>query len=82
MELADVMALVHPAIAVAVVFPIIGTVVNAAWQTRQRRLQVADGGIAVDSGQLTVDSCITGIKSLMQYGYRLYSFRLFMSSPI
>ncbi len=44
MELADVMALVHPAIAVAVVFPIIGTVVNAAWQTRQRRLQTADGG--------------------------------------
>jgi hypothetical protein len=43
MEPEDVMALVHPAIAVAVVFPIIGTVVNAAWQTRQRRLQVASG---------------------------------------
>jgi len=44
MELADVMALVHPVLAVALVFPIIGTVVNAAWQTRQRRLQTADGG--------------------------------------
>ena len=43
MEPEDLMALVHPAIAVAVVFPIIGTVVNAAWQTRQRRLQVASG---------------------------------------
>jgi hypothetical protein len=29
---------------VAVVFSIIGTVVNAAWQTRQRRLQVASEG--------------------------------------
>ncbi|WP_333268175.1 MULTISPECIES: DUF4079 family protein [unclassified Microcoleus] len=37
-------ALVHPVLAVAVVFPIIGTVVNAAWQTRQRRLQVASDG--------------------------------------
>ena len=36
------MALVHSALAVAVVFPIIGTVVNGAWQTRQR-LQTADG---------------------------------------
>lgn len=43
MQLADVMALVHPTLAVAVVFPIIGTVVSAAWQTRQRRLQTADG---------------------------------------
>jgi Protein of unknown function (DUF4079) len=43
MELADLIALIHPALAVGVVFPIIGTVVNAAWQTRQRRLQVAGG---------------------------------------
>lgn len=40
----DVILLLHPAIAVAVVFPIIGIVVNRAWQTRQRRLQtLADG---------------------------------------
>ena len=38
--------------------------------------------IAVDLGQWTVDSCITGIKPLIPYGYRLYSFRLFMSSPM
>lgn len=40
----DVMGLIHPALAVTVVFPIIGMVVNLAWQTRQRRLQTADNG--------------------------------------
>ena len=39
MEIADWTALIHPAIAIAVVFPLIGIVVNRAWQTRQRRLQ-------------------------------------------
>lgn len=37
----DYAALIHPAIAVAFVFPIIGMVVNFAWQTRQRRLQTS-----------------------------------------
>jgi drug/metabolite transporter (DMT)-like permease len=36
----DYASLIHPAIAVAFVFPILGTVVNFAWQTRQRRLQM------------------------------------------
>ncbi len=31
--------LIHPAIAVIAVFPLIGIVVNYAWQTRQLRLQ-------------------------------------------
>ncbi|NJK39753.1 MAG: DUF4079 domain-containing protein [Oscillatoriales cyanobacterium RM2_1_1] len=44
MNFIDVMALIHPALAVAVVFPIIGMVVNFAWQTRQRRLQTAEAG--------------------------------------
>lgn len=44
MELSDFIGLIHPAIAVTVVFPLIGMVVNFAWQTRQRRLQAADGG--------------------------------------
>ena len=35
--------LIHPAIAVVFVFPLIGIVTNYAWQTRQRRLQVAAG---------------------------------------
>jgi drug/metabolite transporter (DMT)-like permease len=40
----DYAALIHPAIAVAFVFPIIGMVVNFAWQTRQRRLQSSGDG--------------------------------------
>ena len=43
MNASDIAALVHPAIAVAVVFPLIGIVVRFAWQTRQRRLQTAGG---------------------------------------
>jgi hypothetical protein len=43
MELQDTLALLHPAIAILVVFPLIGIVVNRALLTRQRRLQVADG---------------------------------------
>lgn len=39
----DLAALIHPAIAVAFVFPLIGIVANFAWQTRQRRLQTAAG---------------------------------------
>jgi len=35
--------LIHPAIAVVFVFPLIGIVAHYAWQTRQRRLQVAAG---------------------------------------
>ncbi|OCR00161.1 hypothetical protein BCD67_21030 [Oscillatoriales cyanobacterium USR001] len=44
MELSDFLLLVHPALAVVVVFPIIGTVANLAWQTRSRRLQSAGEG--------------------------------------
>jgi len=44
METNDLIALIHPAIAVAVVFPLIGMVVNFAWQTSQRRLQTASDG--------------------------------------
>ncbi|MEC4886682.1 MAG: DUF4079 domain-containing protein [Scytonema sp. PMC 1070.18] len=42
MELADFLGLIHPAIAVFFVFPLIGIVTNFAWQTRQRRLQTQD----------------------------------------
>ena len=34
----------HPAIAIIFVFPLIGMVINLAWQTRQRRLQTKDEG--------------------------------------
>ncbi|MBF2066408.1 MAG: DUF4079 domain-containing protein [Calothrix sp. C42_A2020_038] len=43
MELTDFLALVHPFIAVAFVFPLIGIVTNFAWATRQRRLQSKSG---------------------------------------
>jgi Protein of unknown function (DUF4079) len=39
----DLFLLVHPILAVAVVFPLIGMVVRMAWQTRQRRLAVTTG---------------------------------------
>ncbi|MDP8963264.1 MAG: DUF4079 domain-containing protein [Cyanobacteriota bacterium] len=44
METNDLIALIHPASAVTVVFPLIGMVVNFAWQTRQRRQQTARDG--------------------------------------
>ena len=39
MEVSDFITLIHPAIAVVFVFPLIGNVVNFAWAARQRRLQ-------------------------------------------
>ena len=44
MNTKDIVGLIHPTLAVVVVFPIIGMVLNLAWQTRQRRLQTADHG--------------------------------------
>ena len=38
----DLVGLIHPAIAIIFVFPIIGIVCNYAWQTRQRRLEIKD----------------------------------------
>ncbi len=35
--------LIHPALAVACVFPLVGIVTNFAWETRQRRIQVKNG---------------------------------------
>jgi MFS family permease len=43
LNLEDYYVLLHPAIAIVVVFPILGLIVRLAWQTRQRRLQFADG---------------------------------------
>ncbi|MEB3279697.1 MAG: DUF4079 domain-containing protein [Lyngbya sp.] len=42
MNLVDTLALVHPALAVGVVFPIIGMAVSRAWQTRQRRIETQE----------------------------------------
>jgi MFS family permease len=43
----DIILLLHPFIAVVVVFPLIGMVVSRAIQTRQRRLQVSTGAKSV-----------------------------------
>ncbi len=43
MQIADILGILHPAIAVIFVFPLIGIVVHFAWQTRQRRLQILAG---------------------------------------
>ncbi len=43
MEFKDFMALLHPVVAVAIVFPMLGVVLNMAWQTMQRRQQIASG---------------------------------------
>ena len=39
----DLAGLIHPAIAVVMVFPLIGIATNYAWQTRQRRLAIKNG---------------------------------------
>jgi hypothetical protein len=44
MGTSDFFALIHPILAVTVVFPIIGIVTRYAWQTRQRRLKTSGGG--------------------------------------
>lgn len=44
MEISDVIRLMHPVIAITFVLPLIGMVVNMAWQTRQRRMQTKDAG--------------------------------------
>jgi hypothetical protein len=44
MTLDNWLTLIHPALAVIFVFPLIGIVVNFAWATRQRRLQIKAGG--------------------------------------
>ncbi len=41
MEFKDFLALLHPILAVAIVFPMLGVVLNMAWQTMQRRKQIA-----------------------------------------
>lgn len=38
----DILRLLHPTLAVTIVFPSIGIVLYMAWQTRQRRLQAAN----------------------------------------
>ncbi|MEG3907455.1 DUF4079 domain-containing protein [Microcoleus sp. w1-18aA5] len=41
MEFKDFLGLLHPILAVAIVFPMLGVVLNMGWQTMQRRKQIA-----------------------------------------
>ena len=43
MKFADFLTLVHPVLAIAFVFPLLGISLHYAWQTRQRRLQTLQG---------------------------------------
>lgn len=40
MGLTDYLSLLHPFLAIAVVFPFLGIVLSRAWQTRERRLEI------------------------------------------
>jgi MFS family permease len=51
MELRDLILLLHPALAVIVVFPLLGIVVNRALQVRQRRLTGSQSKIPAGVGQ-------------------------------
>ncbi|OLP16948.1 hypothetical protein BST81_18345 [Leptolyngbya sp. 'hensonii'] len=44
MDIKDTLGLLHPAIAVLVIYPLIGIVLNRALQVRQRRLEQASAG--------------------------------------
>jgi MFS family permease len=43
MQFVDFISLIHPVLAVVIVFPLIGIVAKLAWQTRQRRLESKEG---------------------------------------
>jgi MFS family permease len=51
MELRDLILLLHPVLAVIVVFPLLGVVVNRALQVRQRRLAKSQSKIPAEAGQ-------------------------------
>jgi drug/metabolite transporter (DMT)-like permease len=66
MALDDIILLLHPALAVTVVFPLIGMVLNRAWLTRERRLQSATDGKSkiaptVGSEHLQLGRWLTGL---------------------
>ncbi|MGF1601024.1 MAG: DUF4079 domain-containing protein [Thermosynechococcaceae cyanobacterium] len=66
MALDDIILLLHPALAVVVVFPLIGMVLNRAWLTRTRRLETTAGSKskippAVGSEHLQLGRWLTGM---------------------
>lgn len=80
MKFLDWWALLHPAIAVVVIYPILGVVLRQAWLTRQRRLSPADqkSKIPVSAGQEHSQAgrwLTTGVVvvSLLGIGYPIFS---------
>ncbi len=80
MELRDAIILLHPAIAVIVVFPLIGIIVNRAFQVRQRRLENLTGKSKippvvgpehVQSGQWLTTSVVGVV--LVALAYQIFS---------
>jgi len=43
LDIKDLLLLLHPALAIIVVYPLLGNVLSRAWQTRQRRLETQSG---------------------------------------
>ncbi len=81
MDTIDLMALLHPALAVSVVFPIIGMAVSRAWQTRQRRIQTQENkqkskiSPTVGREHLEVGRWLTGAVvgvTLIAFAYSIY----------
>lgn len=80
MELKDFLGLLHPGLAIVVVFPMVGTVLNMAWQTMQRRKQIASGGKSkippvvgqehLNSGRLLAGA-VVGL-TLLGLGYAIF----------
>ncbi|WP_338429963.1 DUF4079 domain-containing protein [Synechococcus elongatus] len=80
MKFLDWWAILHPAIAVVVIYPILGVVLRQAWLTRQRRLSPSDAKskIPVSVGQEHSQAgrwLTTGvvIVSLLGIGYPIFS---------
>ena len=60
MDITDILTVLHPMIAVAIVFPLIGIAINLALQTRQRRLQTASEGKSKIPGMVGIEHVKTG----------------------
>ncbi|MGJ3246242.1 MAG: DUF4079 domain-containing protein [Elainellaceae cyanobacterium] len=81
MDPKDFAAIIHPALAVAIIFPLIGSVVRLSYQTRQRRLQTANKEKSkipptVGSAHLQLGRWLSGsvvVLALLGIGYPIFS---------
>ena len=80
MNAIDWLAIVHPTLAVAFVFPMVGIVVRFAWQTRQRRLATKRSAIppVVGAEHVKVGRWLAGGVvglTLLAYGFVLFIWK-------